>query len=115
MSLCSLPIVFIATIFLFSYNYLYRLLPQPSTEERRKLTLMNVKIICSCRASFEIKDNVNHPKEISCPNCGQPLPDNASTDLLKMFEAFSTLQNKLLHPQSGYTNEQYSIEINHHF
>lgn len=75
---------------------------------------MKMRITCSCGASFEITNSPSHPQEISCPNCGKPLPDNASSDLLKVFEAFKSLEKKLLHPEGRYTNEQYSIEISHH-
>lgn len=74
---------------------------------------MKVKITCSCGAALEVKNGVQHPKEISCPNCGNPLPDNASSDLLKMFETFKSLNEKLLHPKSGNLDDQYSLEISH--
>lgn len=74
---------------------------------------MKVKITCSCGAAFEIKTGTPHPKEILCSNCGKQLPDNASSDLLKMFEAFKALEDKLLHGESGNLCDQYSLEISH--
>lgn len=76
---------------------------------------MNVKITCPCNASFEIKECSKCPPEISCPNCGQILPLNASLDLFKMFESFNLFKDKLLHYDSEDRNRQYSFEINHHF
>lgn len=75
---------------------------------------MKVKLTCPCGASFEITDDHEHPKEISCPNCGLPLPDNASSDLLKMFEAFSSIKQKLVyHNNLDSINDQYKIKITH--
>lgn len=74
---------------------------------------MKIKITCPCGAAFEIKSGAQHPKEISCPNCGKQLPDNASCDLLKMFEAFHSLDSKLLFRDTEDFNSQYSFEISH--
>ena len=74
---------------------------------------MKVKITCSCGASFDIKDGIQHPKEICCPNCGKQLPDNASSDLLKMFDAFKSLQDKLVYFSPGSLDDPYSLEISH--
>lgn len=74
---------------------------------------MKVKITCPCSASFDIKSGVHHPTEITCPNCGKPLPENASSDLLKMFDAFKSLENKLIHWELGGLDEPYSLEISY--
>ncbi len=56
---------------------------------------MKVKITCTCMATFEIKDGSMHPKEISCPNCGMPLPDGAYTNLLSAMSSFEIFESKL--------------------
>ncbi len=67
---------------------------------------MKVKITCTCRAAFVIKSSSRHPSEISCPNCGQVLPFDASSDLLKMLDAFEVLEAKL-----SENSERYKIKI----
>lgn len=74
---------------------------------------MKVKITCPCGASFDIKSGIQHPNEISCPNCGHLLPDNASSDLLKMLDTFKSLENKLVHWELKGLDEPYSLEISH--
>ncbi len=56
---------------------------------------MKVKITCTCKATFEIKNGSMHPKEISCPNCGTPLPDGAYADLLSAVSSFEIFESKL--------------------
>lgn len=56
---------------------------------------MVVKITCACNATFEIKDGVRHPATITCPNCGRPLPDNATNDLFTALNSFSLFEAKL--------------------
>lgn len=56
---------------------------------------MVVKIVCACNASFEIKNGSRHPEVITCPNCGRPLPNDASKDLFHALESFSLFQSKL--------------------
>lgn len=56
---------------------------------------MKVKITCTCTATFEIKDGSMHPEEISCPNCGKPLPNGAYTDLLSAMSSFDIFESKL--------------------
>ncbi|MCM1219401.1 MAG: hypothetical protein NC548_33395 [Lachnospiraceae bacterium] len=72
---------------------------------------MKIKIKCPCHATFEIRTGIQHPDEITCPNCGKPLPDNASSDLLKMFESFQSLHDKLVYRSSAELDTQYSYEI----
>ena len=55
---------------------------------------MIVKISCACNASFEVRPGARHPKTINCPNCGRPLPENASSDLLSALEFFETFDTK---------------------
>lgn len=56
---------------------------------------MTVKINCKCNSTFEIKDGAKHPKVIVCPNCGRPLPDNATENLLAALDSFSVFKSKL--------------------
>lgn len=56
---------------------------------------MTVKIKCTCRATFEIRDGSLHPKVVACPNCGKSLPDNASQDLFASMSSFALFETKL--------------------
>lgn len=56
---------------------------------------MVVKIVCVFNASFEIKEGVRHPEDVSCPNCGRVLPDNASQDLFTALNSFALFETKL--------------------
>ena len=68
---------------------------------------MKITITCTCAASFEIKNGSVHPKEICCPNCGQPLPANATNDLLISLQALEDFESKL-EADSNHYNISYS-------
>ena len=63
---------------------------------------MKITITCTCAASFEIKNGSIHPKEICCPNCGEPLPDNATEDILTALQSLDIFESKLAKASNHY-------------
>lgn len=54
--------------------------------------MRKVKITCICLATFEIRSSAIKDREIICPSCGKPLPDNASASLMSALKSLTDFE-----------------------
>lgn len=63
---------------------------------------MVIKITCKCGASFEITHQEQHPRMITCPNCGTRLSEKLSEDLPFITKLFDECKAELQELSNDY-------------